>query len=58
MSVSKNFMGIYMNLGLPLHFPGLFSFFNVRRLMNILYSNHDSLSNVAILSLDAEKAFD
>jgi len=38
--------------------PGRFSFFNVRRLMNILYSKHDSLSNVAILSLDAEKAFD
>lgn len=38
--------------------PGRFSFFNVRRLMNILYSKQDSASNVAILSLDAEKAFD
>lgn len=38
--------------------PRRFSFFNVRCLMNILYSKHDSASNVAILSLDAEKAFD
>ncbi len=38
--------------------PGRFSFFNVRRLMNILYSKYDSRQNVAILSIDAEKAFD
>ncbi len=38
--------------------PGRFSFFNVRRLMNILYSRYDSRQNVAILSIDAEKAFD
>ncbi len=38
--------------------PGSFSFFNVRRLMNILYSKYDSRQNVAILSIDAEKAFD
>lgn len=38
--------------------PGRFSFFNVRRVMNILYSKYDSHLNVAILSVDAEKAFD
>lgn len=38
--------------------PGRFSFFNVRCLMNILYSKYDSHLNVTILSDDAEKAFD
>jgi len=38
--------------------PGRFSFFNVRRLMNILYTRFDSKASVAILALDAEKAFD
>ncbi len=31
--------------------PGHFSFFNVSRLMNILYSKYDSRQNVAILSI-------
>ena len=38
--------------------PGRFSFFNVRRLMNIMYSRHDKDSKIAILALDAQKAFD
>lgn len=39
--------------------PGRFSFFqNARRLLNILYANHEKDSKVAIISLDAQKAFD
>uniref|UniRef100_A0A9J7ZUB5 Reverse transcriptase domain-containing protein n=1 Tax=Cyprinus carpio carpio TaxID=630221 RepID=A0A9J7ZUB5_CYPCA len=38
--------------------PGRFSFFNSRRLLNILYSNQSKSSKAAVLSLDAEKAFD
>lgn len=38
--------------------PGRFSFFNVRRLMNILYTRFESKASVAILALDAEKVFD
>ena len=38
--------------------PGRFSFFNVRRLMNVMYSDYDKESKTAILALDARKAFD
>ncbi len=38
--------------------PGRFSFFNSRRLLNILYNNQSKSSKAAVLSLDAEKAFD
>lgn len=38
--------------------PGRFSFFNVRRLMNVMYSKYDNDSNIAVLALDAQKAFD
>lgn len=38
--------------------PGRFSFFNVRRLMNIMYSKYDKDSKISILALDARKAFD
>lgn len=38
--------------------PGRQSFFNMRRLLSILYSNHSSDTPEVILSLDAEKAFD
>uniref|UniRef100_A0A8D0AP61 Reverse transcriptase domain-containing protein n=1 Tax=Sander lucioperca TaxID=283035 RepID=A0A8D0AP61_SANLU len=38
--------------------PGRFSFINVRRLMNIMYSRYDKDSKIAILALDAQKAFD
>lgn len=38
--------------------PGRFSFSNVHLLLNMLYSVHDKNMEVAILSLDAEKAFD
>lgn len=34
------------------------SYFNCRRLFNILYSDHSTVSPELILSLDAEKAFD
>ncbi len=35
-----------------------FSFFNVRRFLNIIYSKQKSHSKLAIIALDAEKAFD
>ncbi|MGL4338285.1 MAG: reverse transcriptase domain-containing protein [Turicibacter sp.] len=38
--------------------PKRFSFFNVRRLLNIIYSKLNSHSKLAIIALDAEKAFD
>lgn len=38
--------------------PGRFSFFNVRRLMNIMYSRYDKDSKISILALYAQKAFD
>lgn len=38
--------------------PGRFSFFNSRRLLNILYNNQSKSSKAAVLSIDAEKAFD
>uniref|UniRef100_A0A3B1JFC8 Reverse transcriptase domain-containing protein n=1 Tax=Astyanax mexicanus TaxID=7994 RepID=A0A3B1JFC8_ASTMX len=37
---------------------GRFSFFNVRRLLNIVYKKHEKHDRVAILALDANKAFD
>lgn len=38
--------------------PGRLSFFNVRRLLNTIYSDHGSSGGAAILALDAHKAFD
>ncbi len=38
--------------------PGRFSFGNVRLLLNTLYSSHKKDAQVAVLSLDAQKAFD
>lgn len=38
--------------------PNRYSFFNVRRLMNIMYHKYSKSSKVAALCLDAEKAFD
>lgn len=38
--------------------PGRFSFFNVRRLMNIMYHDYNKDQKKAVLCLDAEKAFD
>lgn len=38
--------------------PNRYSFFNVRRLMNIMYHKYQKHSKVAALCLDAEKAFD
>ena len=38
--------------------PGRLSFFNVRRLMNVMYSSYDKDSNISILALDAQKGFD
>lgn len=38
--------------------PNRFSFFNVRRVMNIMYHKFDKSSKYAIICLDAEKAFD
>uniref|UniRef100_A0A9J8AIQ2 Reverse transcriptase domain-containing protein n=1 Tax=Cyprinus carpio carpio TaxID=630221 RepID=A0A9J8AIQ2_CYPCA len=38
--------------------PKRFSFFNVRRFLNIIYSKLSSHSKLAIIALDAEKAFD
>lgn len=38
--------------------PGRFSFWNVRRLLNILYSDYSNKSRAAVLTLDAQKAFD
>ena len=38
--------------------PARFSFFNVRRLMNIMYHDYRKDQKVAVLCLDAEKAFD
>lgn len=38
--------------------PGRFSFFNVRRLMNIMYSKYEKNSKMSVLALDAKKAFD
>uniref|UniRef100_A0AAR2J9L9 Reverse transcriptase domain-containing protein n=1 Tax=Pygocentrus nattereri TaxID=42514 RepID=A0AAR2J9L9_PYGNA len=38
--------------------PNRFSFFNVRRLMDIIYHKYHGVSAQAVLSLDAEKAFD
>lgn len=38
--------------------PGKFSFSNVHRLLNILYANQGRVSNAAVKSLDAQKAFD
>lgn len=34
------------------------NFFNLRRLFNIMYSQSNKLKDLAVLSLDAEKAFD
>ena len=38
--------------------PGRQSFFNMRRLLSVLHSNHSSDTPEVLLSLDAEKAFD
>ena len=38
--------------------PGRQSFYNMRRLFNILYSSHSTRQPEVLLSLDAEKAFD
>lgn len=38
--------------------PNRFSFFNVRRIMDIMYYSFDKFSKQAILCLDVEKAFD
>ncbi len=38
--------------------PGRFSFHNVRRLMNIVYRSKGKHDKIAILALDAHKAFD
>ena len=38
--------------------PGRFSFFNVRRLLNIMYTKFSKDSKIAVLALDAQKAFD
>lgn len=38
--------------------PGRQSFFNVRRLFNLIFSPHSTIHPEVILSLDAEKAFD
>lgn len=38
--------------------PGRFSFFNVRRLLNIMYTKFSKNSKIAVLALDAQKAFD
>ncbi len=38
--------------------PGRFSFFNACRLLNTIYANHTKANKAAILSLDAQKAFD
>lgn len=38
--------------------PGRFSFFNVRRLMNIRYARYSKDSKISVLALDARKAFD
>lgn len=38
--------------------PGRQSFFNMRRLLSILHSNHSSDTPEVLLSLDAERAFD
>lgn len=38
--------------------PNRFSFFNVRRFLNIIYSKQKSHSKLAIIALHAEKAFD
>lgn len=37
---------------------GRFPFSNVRRLLNTIYADHGEVSGAAILSLDAQKAFD
>lgn len=34
------------------------SFSNIRRLLNIIYTSHSTLVPEAVISLDAEKAFD
>lgn len=38
--------------------PARFSFSNVRRLLNTIYANHTKANGAAILSFDAQKAFD
>lgn len=38
--------------------PGRFSFFNIRRLMNIMYAKHSKDSKISVLALGARKAFD
>ncbi len=38
--------------------PGRFSFFNVCQLLNTIYANLTKANEAAILSLDAQKAFD
>lgn len=38
--------------------PGRQSFYNIRRLFNVLYSTHSTRQAEVVLSLDAEKAFD
>lgn len=38
--------------------PNRFSFFNVRCLLNLIYPKQKSNSKLAIVALDAEKAFD
>lgn len=38
--------------------PNRNSFFNLRRLFNIMYTKRDPTSNLVIVALDAEKAFD
>lgn len=38
--------------------PGRLSFFNVRRLLNVLYSNSGASTQAAVMTLDAQKAFD
>ena len=38
--------------------PGRQSFYNMRRLFNVLYSSHSTWQAEVVPSLDAEKAFD
>lgn len=38
--------------------PGRLSFFNVRRLLNIIYSDYKNSKGASVLALDAHKAFD
>ncbi len=54
----KTLLGKLVNPDQTGFVPGRSSFINIRRLFNILYSSQTNRSDLVILSLDAEKAFD